>query len=168
MKFGSWSADREFERADINWVADFMAPKTADEVRLMSPGLTLREILQESIDLSGTSFLMRYRSEPFGFLGLAHHGTYDIGWFVSTRLIYENRLGFVRAAKQFYEPYLACCRKANRIVQVIQRSYVESIRFFEFLGYQQLGVVPVNGEPFTLVAKEFKPWAPSDQGQGSQ
>lgn len=151
-----WTATTEYTDADMFYVAAKMHPKTCIEICTTDPDRNPYEILKDSVAQSNYCYLAKYRGEPFAFTGLKYLDGFDIGWLITTDLIRQHQIGFIKASKKFYEPLICDHSNSGRILQAIQSSYVESIRYFEFLGYRQRGVIEVSKEPFTVVMKETR------------
>ena len=149
-----WTLTENFTLADVLYIAAKMHPKTAIEVCTAEPEKNPYEILKYSVRFSDYCCLLQYNSEPFAFMGLKDYKAYDLGWLITTSLTLKHPVGFLKAAKRYYEPHLRSHARTKCIIQLIQSSYVSSLKFFGILGYQTVGHQKVHGEPFNLVCKE--------------
>jgi len=129
--------------------------RPADKIEAEATHNSVREALEQSIDVSHEAFTTTEYGEPICFAGIALHEmrgqVVGMPWLLGTERVYQNPMALIRTGVKYvdeYEPHV------DVMHQMVWEENHPSLKFLSRLDFKPNGVRIVrNGYTFTMLQR---------------
>ena len=142
---------------DVELIAETLRAKDRDEFEASHGHHDYVTVFRQAIDMSVFSYsVFDSYGRIVAIFGAAPLAKYNplcgICWLVTGDAIEDNRFEFARGCKKIGLMLYSCFLS---IMNYVDTRYDESIRWLEWMGFEQKETIELNGVPFVRMEREY-------------